>query len=844
VARGSLVPLRAGACSLAVGVASLGTPAWGRSPAAQATTVPPAGTPPASPLPTPAAAQAVPAADEIKLNKTGRTMTIVVSLKDGQRVLGDVDAQITPDDTLLVSVEGLVQLLGRSLAPASLDRIRQAQAAEGFASLPALNAQGLDARFDKRAFELTVTIAVAARATRTIGLADLDRAVVGEFTPPERFSAYVNVRGSVDVIHRGGPQGFGDPFVLLDGAMRLAPVVLEAEGSFNGLDRRFDRSGARLVFDDSRRLVRWTAGDLLGESRGFQGQVDIAGIGVRRSYALLDPQRNVAPRGGRTFSIDRDATVDAFVNGRAVRTLRLQPGTYNVSDFPFAQGGNDVQLVIVDDAGRRETISFTTFIERTQLAPGLSEFSVDIGAVSRRDRGIAYSGTLAGSGFYRRGISERLTVGGNAQFAGRRVLVGAEAVLGAGFGTIGGDVAVSYLPAAGTGWAANFSIERLTQRNERSSSFLAAVELRSRRFGAVEQFTPDNPYDANVSASYNASLDRNSFAGAQLRYAHGRGGIVDEYSARGTYGRRLGRTMNLILDVEWSRGVRGDDRGARVSLVRRFGDRTSARAEFDGRDQRVRLGVQSSGGYGIGSWSGGANADLGDDAISVNASANYVANRADLGVAHTAAFSPDGGGITDQRTSFRAGTSIAFAGGQVAVGRPISDGFALVRSYRGGTENRVVVEPAQGSAQARSGVLGPALFSQVTSYSPRTLTYDAPGAPSGLDLGTGSLRVLAPYRAGYVVTVGSEYGMMAIGTLRLLREPLPLRAGFALEVGPGGRRVELFTNRQGQFSVAGLKPGRWRIEIAGTPKIVYEMIVPDAADGIARIGVLNPIDER
>src|SRR3546814_5477077 len=94
--------------------------------------------------------------------------------------------------------------------------------------------------------------------------------------------------------------------------------------------------------------------------------MDLAGLGLTRSYALLDPQRSVTPRGGRTFSLDRDATVEAIVNGRMVRTMRLQPGTYNVSDFPFAQGGNDVELVITDDTGRRDVISFTMFIERSE----------------------------------------------------------------------------------------------------------------------------------------------------------------------------------------------------------------------------------------------------------------------------------------------------------------------------------------------------------------------------------------------------------------------------------------------------------------------------------------------
>src|SRR3546814_19833100 len=107
--------------------------------------------------------------------------------------------------------------------------------------------------------------------------------------------------------------------------------------------------------------------------------MDLAGLGLTRSYALLDPQRSVKPRGGRTFSLDRDATVEAIVNGRMVRTMRPQHGTYNVSDFPFAQGGHDVELVITDDTGWRDVISFTMLIDRPTPSPGVPAYSMTAG---------------------------------------------------------------------------------------------------------------------------------------------------------------------------------------------------------------------------------------------------------------------------------------------------------------------------------------------------------------------------------------------------------------------------------------------------------------------------------
>src|SRR3546814_7613870 len=114
------------------------------------------------------------------------------------------------------------------------------------------------------------------------------------------------------------------------------------------------------------------------------------------------------------------------------------------------------------------------------------------------------SNDIALSGFYRRGLSDRLTLGGNFQYANKAYLVGSEIVLGTDWGTIGGDVAFSHLPAGGNGWAANFSLERVTQGTANGSSLIATVEARSRRFGAVGQLAPDHPYQ------YNAMIDRKS----------------------------------------------------------------------------------------------------------------------------------------------------------------------------------------------------------------------------------------------------------------------------------------------------------------------------------------------
>lgn len=776
------------------------------------------------------------------LNPTGRVMQIVAPLNDSGRYLGDVEIQVGADDSISVSAMQVIQTLAPLVDPVVLESLRAVATPGGFLPIARFGELGVPLSFDPSLLALAAEIPTSARARQSIGLSDLDRAVYGEFLTPEPFSAYMNFRAAADYVHEGSNTGFGDTFILMNGAARFGSVVLESEGSWSSGDRGFSRNGTRFVYDDIPRLNRWTAGDLLPQGRGFQGFRSMAGLSMERAYGLLDPQRNTTPRGGRTFTVDREATVEAYVNGRVVRTMRLQPGTYDVSDFPFVQGSNDIQLVISDATGYRDVVSFSLFVDRTQLAAGLSEYGLYAGVGSERTaHDLSYSSEPAVSGFYRRGVRDNLTMGGNFQYYDEGTLVGAEAVWGGVFGTFGGDVAFSDLPGVGEGWAANVSFERLVQDagGYGGSSFVAALETRSRYFGAPTQLAPDNRYAFNATVTYNRSFGDSSFIGGQIRYARARGAFEDEKGARISYGRRLSDVTNLIFDVDWSSGGFAEGTSVRVSLVRRFGSSGSLRASYDTRSERGRLGYQTSNGGGVGAWSMSGALEAGRDDLGFNGSAAYAANRADLGLAHATTYTMDTDQISDQRTSLRAATSIAYAGGRVAVGRPITDSFAIVRPHDRNVS--VEVEPSRAGYFARSGALGPALYGQMGSYTPRSIIYDAPDAPPGYDIGQGAARVLPPYRAGYAIIVGSDYGVTALG--RLLDEngePVVLLAGVAVEIGGEGRRVEVFTNRQGAFGASGLKAGRWRVEMPGQPPLIYDLDVPESPNGIARMGDQRP----
>ena len=187
-------------------------------------------------------------------------------------------------------------------------------------------------------------------------------------------------------------------------------------------------------------------------------------------------------------------------------------------------------------------------------------------------------------------------------------------------------------------------------------------------------------------------------------------------------------------------------------------------------------------------------------------------------------------------------SSLVYAGGGWGAGRPVTNGFALVTPHKSLDGSPVVVGDANATV-AESDLLGPAVVPNLTAYRQTRLPYDAPGAPTGYDLGSANYDIDAPYKAGYALQVGSAYTVTAMGTLLdAAGEPIPLLEGTAREANnPKGRKVELFTNRAARFGAQGLAPGRWVIEMPTEPEPTrYVVDIPDGVKGLHNTGVLKP----
>ena len=781
------------------------------------------------------------------LNPTGRTIELAVPVQEAGFFLGEVPLRITADDRLSVPGERFLELIAPLLDDASRAELEAAIDPDGRLDPTHITDAGLDFTYDPGLVEIRIAVPLDQRGALRLSL----RPSRAERRPgdvlPARFSGFVNLRAVAEHLDADGndDDGFRAPTIDVLAAARLGSVVLEGEALADLEAGRQGRLGTRLVYDDLDRLVRFRAGDVRMPATSFQAAADTLGVSIERRYLDLDPGRSTRPTGQRSFALDRTADVDLLVNGSLVRRFRLEPGNYDIRDFPLTAGANTVELLIEDDTGLVERLTFDLFFDSALLDVGLTEFALTGGVRSRLERFERDYDTdeWQVSGFVRRGVAEVFTLGANAQLDRDVRQAGIETVLATPIGAFALDATASHSDQAGAGAAAELDYRLLlgAAANGARRSLSASATTTTRDFASLGNPERVNPFYLDLRASYAQPLPLDIFGSFNVAYGFGRDGRDDRWRT-GISARRQLFGIDFGVDLAYGRGGFDDGFETFLRASYRFGQRQSLRASYDSRVERSTLSYRRFGTALAGNYDLLLEAAHQPDDVSVSGAIGYAGNRGRLSLSHLARSTDLGNGLDQQRTRLLAEAAIAYADGAFAIGRPISGAFAIVEGHPSLDGTRIMVDPTRDGARAQTGPLGPALHGDLGSYAHRAIGFDVEDLPLGYDLGAGVFEVVPPYRAGYRLTVGSDYTVTAVGTLLdAAGEPIGLLAGTAQEADTATpATVPLFTNRAGRFGVQGLRPGRWQIVINTAPPSTFELLVPEGTIGLLRAGELRP----
>lgn len=808
--------------------------------------------------------------------KPAAAMEIVVPLKEAQFYIADVPIRIAQDQSVTVLTAPFLAAAAKVLRPDALSKLKAALSGAQSHPLEAFRAAGVALTFDPLKVELLITTSIDQRARGAVSVLPFTPEIASEgAAKPALFSAYMNTRFAADYVWQSDDHdtGVDAPRVDLEGAMRLGKVVIEAEATAEGMrqghlsgskhdDPRFLRRGTRAVYDLPEEAVRFKAGDVDVLRTGYQYGTGVLGLSVERAYGLLQPGRNIRSTGKRSFRIERPSNVTVKLDGIAFKQIRLEAGDYDLADLPLRAGANDVTLEIEDDVGQRQVLDFTTFSGMTLLAKGVDEWGVTAGMRSTiHDGELEYdTGRGLASGYYRLGLSENLTAGAHAQADERAGMGGIAAVWGTPYGIFAFESAASWHEDAGAGFAGSldYDLTNVIDRYGFRHSLRLGAEAWSNGFSTPGIDVFSNERWLEFAAQYSRSLPFDMTGSLSGRYAFLREtdkGSSERYSIGASLHRQLSADLSLGLVLSYQAGNdRAEDNGTSgiLRLTWRPDDRSFLDVSHETLGHRSRVHYNRFGGEGVGSWNADVQVDnyADDGTLGISGGVNYVANRARLAASHHATgdalyglkSSRFDGTFSEQRTSVRVETAVAYADGRVAVGRPVTNSFAIIDTHETLGARAAEVGRGRDRVEVRSDGLGPLLVPDVSSYTTTRLQYDVTDLPPGYDLGAGAFDLVAPHRSGYSLEVGSAYTVTASGTLiGADGEPVALVTGNAMQLeGGDGRAVEIFTNRAGRFAAQGLAPGRWRITMRSETPQSFLIVVPARTVGLYEAGTLHP----
>ncbi len=786
-----------------------------------------------------------------RLNPTDQTVRLPLPLVSGTRELGSVTVEVAPNDAIAINRIELVAAVSQALTPAGVAELERGIGANSSVTVASLNAAGYATALELAT--MTLKIALPPRGQWPVDLAVSPRRIrySGEVVAPANVSAYVNLRGNLDYIWSEDGNEVIAPDIFMDAAGRVGPLAWEAEATLrtDSDEAGLTRQGTRLIYDHLKSGTRIVVGDQSNATRSFLGSTPAAAISLSNSSNQFTPDEQTRNPGEQTVTVLRPSTIEAIVNNRSVRTFRVEPGVYRFSDFPFAQGANDLRLEITDDSGGREVVSSSLFVERALFERGQKEYNLTAGVEAGVDtNGLSYNGDRPFvSGFYTAGISDQLTLGASAQATSEGVLGGVEGRLSVASGIVSMDAAVSSRNDAGQGVAVNIAYSRRSNADAVNPIGLGvSAQYVGDGFSSVFGEAGTSPIEWQFGATLSRSLSKTTSLNANFRHAIGRNSVDTSSSALVSVTQRFGAAGALSLEADYSKDSQTDSWGLRLGYVHRLGERSSARLDYASSNDQIGLAWLNSAGQGVGATTTNVDLRYNKETVSGVAAIGRVGNWIDGGVSHSLAYASAQSQLQDQRTSARFATALAYADGAFGVSRPISNGFAIFVSDRTLKGAAVEIEPRDEGYEARSFAGLPPVANNIAAYSLRQVTYGVPDAPLGYDIGSGSVAMRAPYRGGYVIRVGSSYNQSAVGQL-VFRDgsPAALLSGYAHEASSDGASqdgrepIQLFTNAAGRFGIAGLRPGTWIIDLQSDIPVQFVLTIPADAQGIYDAGTVR-----
>ena len=196
-------------------------------------------------------------------------------------------------------------------------------------------------------------------------------------------------------------------------ANRPADSSTHDNSNWDSRNMRLDTSWSQSFPD---KLITVRAGDILTGALSWTRPTRLGGLQIGTNFAL-QPYRSTTPLPSFFGTATLPSAVELYVNGLKQYSGDVPAGPFELNTAPSFSGAGTAQLVVTDVLGQSTTLNFSLYDAHRLLQPGLSDWSIELGAV-RENYGIHsfdYGSAVAASGTWRYGVNDRFTAETHAE---------------------------------------------------------------------------------------------------------------------------------------------------------------------------------------------------------------------------------------------------------------------------------------------------------------------------------------------------------------------------------------------------------------------------------------------
>lgn len=672
-----------------------------------------------------------------------------------------------------------------------------------FVTLESINLAGLNPKYSHAKLTLELLIPPSLQKAENISIMHTTSGKDLDVVKQQDLSSYINffTYQNLYTVQNSKTDNTYTGSYTFDGSVNYINWVLYSKYTFNNYGE-YEPAEITLTKDLVELNIRLRAGNYPVYNTGFQKSGKYQGFSINNNIinnSYTNTSRDIP------LLISETSTAEIWMNGRPLKTITLNPGNYNLRNFPFYSGLNEIDLFISPISGSKVKYQYILPQSSSNLDQGKHDYAYSIGIPHWSPDSFLFTGT------HSYGLLSFLTLGLNLQVSDVDLLVGNSIIYATNIGIFGLDNGLFQKFNDNMAYTSRIGYKYINNTNQYIPVINLSLALSSEYF--YQDLTNSGKFlDVTGSLSQRITNRFNSNLALNYQTFHSDQRSDLNLLMRLNYFFKTNFSLNLTLrsslttpDYDESTimllfSYNNSKIGTSANYV---SDIVSTRQRIDIKQQIPNTKLEAAATYE-------SSSRFDDINNNINASVNYNGDRF-TSRATSIFFNTVNTETYSNTVSFS--TAIAYTGGYFNFSKPISDSFAIIVPRYNLEKKRVGVNFNGIDHEVKSDFLGSPILTSMSAYNVKLINIELLNPTSDIFILENEFYVIPSYRSGTVIYVGKKPEIVIRATIKDSNKNVtPYITGV---IENGEEQSSFFTNSKGETIIYGLTGGRYRLHING-----------------------------